>query len=81
MGGSILLGEVAEHLTTLEIACNRCDRRGRVSMERLMAVHGPAMWMTSFAGAAIGGLSQAPGDEVPRHMRRAFPAVAEHLHD
>jgi hypothetical protein len=42
-GGSILLGQVAEHLTTLEIDCRRCERKGRASVERLMAQHGPLM--------------------------------------
>jgi len=43
MSGSILLGQVAEHLATLEIVCNRCDRKGEVSVDRLMAEHGPLM--------------------------------------
>jgi hypothetical protein len=41
--GSILLGEVAAHIAVLEIACNRCTRKGRVSVDRLMAEHGPLM--------------------------------------
>jgi hypothetical protein len=49
--GSILLGEVAGHLTTLEIACNRCERKGRAAMDRLMAQHGPAMSMPSLLSA------------------------------
>jgi len=43
MSGSILLGQVAEHLDMLEIACKRCDRHGRMSVERLMTEHGPLM--------------------------------------
>jgi hypothetical protein len=43
MSGSILLGQVAEHLATLEIACNRCDRKGRAAVDRLMAEHGRFM--------------------------------------
>ena len=42
-GGSILLAQVADDLTTLEIVCNRCDRQGRVSVDRLIAEHGPLM--------------------------------------
>jgi hypothetical protein len=41
--GSILLGQVAEHLVTLEIACNRCERKGRAAVDRLMAQHGRLM--------------------------------------
>jgi hypothetical protein len=43
MSGSILLGQVAEHLVTLEIACNRCERNGRAAVDRLMTQHGPLM--------------------------------------
>jgi hypothetical protein len=42
-GGSILLGQIADHLVTLEIACNRCDRKGKAAVDRLMAEHGPLM--------------------------------------
>ena len=38
--GSITLGELQGKLTMLEIACHRCDRRGRLSLERLIDVHG-----------------------------------------
>ena len=41
--GSIVLGEVAQHLTTLHIVCNRCDRKGRAAVDRLLAQHGPQM--------------------------------------
>jgi hypothetical protein len=43
MSGSILLGQVADHLVTLEIACNRCERKGRAAVDRLMTQHGPLM--------------------------------------
>jgi hypothetical protein len=42
-GGSILLGEVAQHLASVDIACNFCPRRGKVSIARLMREHGPHM--------------------------------------
>jgi hypothetical protein len=29
----------------LDVACNRCDRRGRPRMDRLLTEHGPAMPM------------------------------------
>lgn len=43
--GAVLLGQVADQLPVLEIACHRCDRRGRLYTDRLMAVHGPDMPM------------------------------------
>jgi hypothetical protein len=41
--GVVLLGQVAARLPFLEFACNRCDRRGRLSTARLVAEHGPDM--------------------------------------
>ena len=44
----MLLGEIAARfsaagLTMVEVSCNRCDRRGRLSIARLLAEHGPAL--------------------------------------
>jgi hypothetical protein len=52
--GSITLGEVKGKLAMLEVACHRCDRKGRVSVERLIEEHGadtglPDLW-ESLAG-------------------------------
>jgi hypothetical protein len=38
-----LLSEVAARIEWLDIACTRCDRRGRLSTARLVAEHGPTM--------------------------------------
>jgi hypothetical protein len=35
--GVVLLGAVAARLTVLDVACNRCDRRGRLRIDRLLA--------------------------------------------
>lgn len=43
MSGTITLGAVAAHLTMLEVSCNRCDRRGRLRIEDLIADHGAAL--------------------------------------
>ena len=43
--GVIFLGQVAAHLPVLEVACNRCDRRGRLRTDRLLAEHGPGLPM------------------------------------
>lgn len=40
-GGVITLGEKrAKGMTMLAVACNRCERRGRLKIERLIAEHG-----------------------------------------
>jgi len=41
--GSITIGELQGKLTMLEVACHRCERRGRVSLSRLIEEHGAAM--------------------------------------
>ena len=41
----VLLGQVAARLPVLEVACNRCDRRGRLHSSRLLAMHGPNLPM------------------------------------
>jgi hypothetical protein len=39
--GMITLGDMANKgMTMLEVACRRCDRRGRLSIARLIAEHG-----------------------------------------
>lgn len=43
--GVVTLGQVARRLAVLEVSCNRCDRRGRLRIDRLMAEHGPGLPM------------------------------------
>jgi hypothetical protein len=38
--GIVFLGRVAARLQILEVSCNRCDRRGQLRTDRLLAVHG-----------------------------------------
>jgi hypothetical protein len=39
-GGTVSPSEVAAGLATLDVACNRYERRGRLSVARLLAEHG-----------------------------------------
>ena len=43
--GVITLGQVAARLATLDVACNRCDRRGRLHSGPLVQRHGPGLPM------------------------------------
>ncbi len=43
--GVILLGQVAQRLPHLDVDCGRCERHGRLSLDRLLAEHGPDMPM------------------------------------
>jgi hypothetical protein len=39
-GGSITLGDVAEHTAVLAVACSRCERVGRYRLGILIPLHG-----------------------------------------
>lgn len=40
--GYLTLASIVGRMTTLAVSCNRCDRRGRLSVARLLTEHGPA---------------------------------------
>jgi hypothetical protein len=41
--GSLLLSDVAQHLSSVDIACNFCPRVGKANVARLLSEHGPEM--------------------------------------
>jgi hypothetical protein len=40
--GSITLGDLAARIAMLEVACSRCERRGRLQVDLLVAQYGDA---------------------------------------
>lgn len=52
--GVILLGEVAQRLPVLTVACRRCPRHGRLRTDRLLAKHGAAFPMPSLRRIVAG---------------------------
>jgi hypothetical protein len=38
--GAVTLGDIAGKLSMLDVACSKCDRRGRLSVAKLIAEHG-----------------------------------------
>jgi hypothetical protein len=46
--GALTLGQLAERLSHLEVRCSRCERRGRLRLDRLIAAHG-----ADFPGPAL----------------------------
>ena len=40
--GSVTLGDLADQIAMLEIACSRCERRGRLQVDLLVAQYGDA---------------------------------------
>jgi hypothetical protein len=47
IGGIIIFGQIAAHLSLLKVACNRYDRRGQLRIDRLLADHGPCPYLGS----------------------------------
>ncbi len=39
-GDAVTLNDIADKITMLEIACRRCERRGRLRVARLIEQHG-----------------------------------------
>ena len=48
--GFITLGQLAARLSILDVACNRCERSGRLRIDALLAKHGPALPMPELRG-------------------------------
>ena len=64
--GVVSLGQAAAHFSLLTVACNRCERAGRLRTDRLLAEHGPALPMPR--------LRQIVAADCPR-------MIAGHMHD
>jgi hypothetical protein len=47
--GAVALGEVAARTTHIEVACTRCDRKGKYLLARLVKSLGPDFAMTDLA--------------------------------
>jgi hypothetical protein len=70
--GAFTLAEIAAKLTMLEVACSRCERRGRLSLARLIEQRG--------AQASLGDLreviAQGRRNVGIRPLRGALPGIA-----
>ncbi|MET3234325.1 UNVERIFIED_ORG: hypothetical protein ABIC54_006546 [Burkholderia sp. 1263] len=72
--GAVTLGEVAAKATHIDIACSRCDRRGRYALVRLVATHGPDFAMTDLGNE----LANCPRRNASSHGERCdvyFPGL------
>lgn len=78
--GSVSLGEVAARTSHIEIACSRCDRKGRCRLAKLVARLGPDFAMTDLGAA----LADCPGRSAAAHHERCdvfFPMHAQIMAD
>lgn len=63
MPGLVTLAEIARSHRMLDVACNRCERRGRLSVARLIAEHGPG---------EVPGLLESIAADCPRMRAKEY---------
>src|SRR4051795_4281252 len=68
---AITLGDVAARFTLLEIACRRCERRGRLRLDQLIEQHGADMGLPELGDVLRGGGQRA--------LQSVLPAAAAPL--
>ncbi|BBP95985.1 hypothetical protein BSFA1_11140 [Burkholderia sp. SFA1] len=78
--GSVLLGELAARAGHIEIACSRCDRKGRYRVAKLVARLGEDFPMTDL-GAEV---ADCPRRSASAHHERCdvyFPKLVQIMAD
>jgi hypothetical protein len=63
--GAVTLGEIAGRLAMLEVACSRCERRGRLDVAKLIERHG--------ADARLPDLREILAGDCPRSSAVSVP--------
>ena len=74
--GSVALGDVAARASHIEVACSRCDRKGRYLLARLVQTYGPDFPMTALGGE----LANCPRRSAAAHQERCdvfFPGLRQ----
>jgi len=57
--GAVTLGDIADRLLVLEVACSKCDRCGRLSVAKLIAEHGADMRLPDLREVLAGDCPRA----------------------
>jgi hypothetical protein len=73
-GGSLTLGDVANHTAVLAVACSRCDRVGQYGLDTLIARHGPTFGIPTL-------LRLLSGDCPKRNSTSAYDLCGVHCQD
>jgi hypothetical protein len=72
---SITLGDLDGRITMLEIACRRCERRGLLRLDRLIAEHGAGMGLPVLGQLLAGEYPYAASASINDRCGVHFPQV------
>lgn len=75
--GVITLDQVATRVGVLQIACNRCERRGQLRTDRLIAEHGGALPMPRLREIVAADCPRMQAAEMRDPCGVHFPQLAE----
>jgi hypothetical protein len=73
--GTVRLGTLRGRLVMLEVACSRCERRGRLRLDRLLAEHGPEMPLPELRVILAGDCPHAGSVSIYDKCRVHFPQL------
>jgi hypothetical protein len=71
--GSITLSELVGKIDLLDIACHRCERRGRVSLSRLIEEHGADMGLPDLWESLAGDCQHSRSTALNHSMAQGSP--------
>ncbi len=75
MTGAITLGQLAEKTATLEVACSRCDRKGRLRVSKLIDEHGAGMGLPVLKTILAGDCPRLQASSIYDHCGGHFPEL------
>jgi len=76
--GAVTLGELKERgIRMLEVACSKCERRGRLRLDRLAAKHGAGLGLPALRGILAHDCPKMSDPLVFDRCEVHFPQLAE----
>ena len=76
MNGAYTLADVAARASMLDVGCRRCDRRGRLNVDRLIEAHGPDARLPDLKAALAGNCPKRQRQAVSDSCGVFYPGLA-----
>jgi hypothetical protein len=74
---AVTLGDLAGRIERLEVRCTRCDRAGRVRLDKLIAEHGTDMGLPDLAVRLAADCPKLSATNVAERCFVVFPQLVE----